>query len=318
MAFMAKRERFVRSMRCNVLHIRTKLQGVIVGLALVVFLTSDLLLRAGNIETNPGPDTKDSGRTVQTRLTAAGGRTGSTERRNSNAAASDSPTLSDVMSKLMSMDSSMHAMNLSMNSKMDQVTEEIKQMRTEVTNLQKEVDSSKERIDALEMERDELRLANEELLERVTKMEKQTDDLESRSRRSNVLFYGLDRWEGETQETLEQRLNEMFTDKLDFVDTVDFDRVHRVSGKPNSPVIAKCTFYKDKIKLMRAKQKLKGSDIFIGEDFSRGVRDTRKKLSRFAKEMKERGEAVKMVYDHLVVNGKKLFLSEDGSELVER
>jgi predicted RNase H-like nuclease (RuvC/YqgF family) len=318
MAFMSKRELFARSMRCNVLHIRTKLQGVIVGLVLVVFLTSDLLLRAGNIETNPGPDSKDSGRTVQTRLTSAGGRTGTTERRNSNAAASDSPSLSDVMSKLMSMDSSMQAMNMSMNSKMDQVKDEIQQMRSEVGMLQKEVESSKERIDALEVENDELRLANEELLTRVSKMEKQTDDLESRSRRNNVLFYGLDREEGESQETLEQRLNDLCTDKLELSETVEFDRVHRVSGKQNSPVIARCTFYKDKIKLMKAKLKLKGSNIFIGEDFSRGVRDIRKKLGRFAKEKKEGGETVKMIYDHLVVNGKKLFLSEDGLGLVEK
>jgi FtsZ-binding cell division protein ZapB len=288
-----------------------------VGLVLVVFLTGDLLLRAGNIETNPGPDSKDSGRTVQTRLTAAGGRSGSGDRRNSSNAAGSEPTLIDVMSKLIAMDTSMNAMNSTMNLKLDQVRNDVQEMKSEFSNLQQEVQAYKDKVESLEKENEDLRESNRALLDRVLRVEKQADDLEGRSRRSNVLFYGLDRPENETQEELEGRVRDLITDQLDLVEDIEFDRVHRVSGKRNAPVIAKCTFYKDKVKLLKAKQKLKGTDIFIGEDFSRGVRECRKKLTRFAKEMRDNGQTVKMVFDHLVVEGKKFFLSGDGESLVE-
>jgi hypothetical protein len=58
--------------------------------------------------------------------------------------------------------------------------------------------------------------------------------------------------------------------------------------------------------------------VFIGEDFSRGVRDKRKKLAVILKDIKKEDKTAKMVYDHLIVEGKKFFLSEDGDGLVER
>jgi hypothetical protein len=148
-------------------------------------------------------------------------------------------------------------------------------------------------------------------------VENNVDDLEGRSRRQNLLFHGLKREEGETQESLELRLRDVFTDKMDIMDHIEFDRVHRLGNKVSAPVIARLTYYKDKIKLLRAKKKLMGSDIFIGEDFSRGVREIRKRLSQFLKAKKEAGQNVKMVFDHLVVEGEKFFLADDGESLVK-
>lgn len=98
---------------------------------------------------------------------------------------------------------------------------------------------------------------------------------------------------------------------------IQFDRVHRLSSKPNAPLIARFSFYKHKIAVLRAKQKLKGTDIFVGEDFSEGVRETRKKLRKFVPALREAKQKVTMVFDHLVVDGKKVFLSEDGKSLSE-
>jgi regulator of replication initiation timing len=317
-AFMAKRADLAKEMSVRVLRVRTRMEKVLVSLILVVFLTSDLLLLAGNVETNPGPtDTKDSGsRTVQTRLTAAGGRPNSTERRNSASAAPNQPTLADLMSKLLSMETSMDSMNRSVNSKLDQVSDDVQKMKAEFGFMQAEVQTWKDKVDALEEENEELKATNKELLERVVKIENNVDDLEGRSRRQNLLFHGLRREEGETQEILELRLREIFTDQMDIADHIEFDRVHRLGSKVNAPVIARLTFYKDKVKLLKAKKKLIGSDIFIGEDFSRGVREIRKRLSQFLKVKKEAGQNVKMVYDHLVVEGEKFFLADDGESLV--
>jgi hypothetical protein len=149
-------------------------------------------------------------------------------------------------------------------------------------------------------------------------VEKVADDLEGRSRRNNLLFYGLEKGEGETQQDLEDKLTDLFTDKLELADDIEMDRVHRVSSKPNSPVIARCTFYKDKVQILKAKKKLMGSNIFVGEDFSRGVREVRKKLSKFLKEKKDAGQRATMVFDHLLVEGEKLYLSEDEQSLVKK
>jgi hypothetical protein len=38
----------------------------------------------------------------------------------------------------------------------------------------------------------------------------------------------------------------------------------------------------------------------------------------FLKDIKQEDKTAKMVFDHIVVKGKKYFLSDDGSALVER
>jgi len=102
------------------------------------------------------------------------------------------------------------------------------------------------------------------------------------------------------------------------MDDVQFDRVHRVGSKATSPIIARCVFFKDKVSILRAKQSLKGTDIFIGEDFSMGVRETRRQLASFIKDKRSAGHRVAMVHDHLLIDGKRWYLSENGNSLTER
>lgn len=305
------------AMRCRVLRPRTRLQGVMVGLVLATFLTSDLLLRAG-IESNPGPTEgrENSGRTVQTRLTAAAGTRSAScggERRGSagHHPHPQDPSLGDVMAKLSSMQSSI-------NDQFDQVRGDFQHMRAEVISLQEEVQDYKERVEGLERENGDIKETNEMLLERVSRLEGQVDDLEGRSRRNNIIVHGLDKREGESGEDLEAQLQELFTDTLELAEDVPMDRVHRLGSKPNAPIIARCTYFKDKVTVMKNKSKLQGSEVFIGEDFSRGVRQKRKLLSPFLKAMREGNKKASLVHDHIVQDGRKFFLSADGKSVVER
>ena len=48
------------------------------------------------------------------------------------------------------------------------------------------------------------------------------------------------------------------------------------------------------------------------------VREIRKKLNVFKKVKRVVGHSVGIVYDHLIVDGQKMFLSRDGKTLVEK
>eukprot|EP00745_Piridium_sociabile_P017353 TRINITY_DN26126_c0_g2_i1.p3 TRINITY_DN26126_c0_g2~~TRINITY_DN26126_c0_g2_i1.p3 ORF type:complete len:119 (-),score=7.78 TRINITY_DN26126_c0_g2_i1:479-835(-) len=91
---------------------------------------------------------------------------------------------------------------------------------------------------------------------------------------------------------------------------VQFDRVHRLNGKADSPVMARCTLYKDTVNILKEKRRLKGSNIFIGEDFSIRVRDIRKRLASRLKDARSHGKRATMIFDHLLVDGKKFFLGQ--------
>ena len=125
------------------------------------------------------------------------------------------------------------------------------------------------------------------------------------------MFYGVGRRENESSEDCEKLLKELTSVKMG-VDGVEFDRVHRLNGKPDSPIIACCSAYKDKIRVLKAKTKLKGSNIFVGEDFTFRVREVRRKLTPHLKEARASGKRVAMVFDHLLIDGKKFTVGDAG------
>ena len=152
-------------------------------------------MQCGDVELNPGPTHKDSMR--QTRL-ASGGSTATTERTDgpqntpSKAAASTKePTLSDVMTTL-------QTMNSTMTSKLDGVSADVGLLREQFAELQGEVKGLREEVSALRLENDELKQSNYDMKTRLDELERKTDDLGGRSKRNNLIFYGLPKQEKET------------------------------------------------------------------------------------------------------------------------
>ena len=123
-----------------------------------------------------------------------------------------------------------------------------------------------------------MKAKNERLEKMITEMDRKVDDLEGRSKRNNLIIHGLVRAEKETGEDCEGVLRDLITDRLELADDFQSDRVPRPSAKPNSPVVARCTFFNDKVKILKAKRKLQETHVFIGEDFSSHVHDVRRRL----------------------------------------
>ena len=301
-------------MRMRTLAPRDRLTGVVLGFLLVYLYWGSILQQANDIELNPGPTsgTRQGDNMRQTRLGSATGasagrasmeRAGNQPGNSSSSSASFSgetqPTLKDVMATL-----------LAMNTKFDDVKDDVKEMKEVYAGLMKEMSDLKSEVADLRHANDALKAENDALKEKVEAIERKTDDLEDRSKRQNIIIHGLPRDIHEkTWKDCEDVVRELIVDKMELTGEMPFDRVHRLTSDKNSPVIARFTFYKDKEEVMRAKGKLKGTKIFIGEDFSRRVRDVRKRLAPHLKTLKSQGKRATMVFDHLVVDGKKLFLN---------
>lgn len=298
-------------MRVTIFSLRTKTDGVVFGLLLSYLFWGSLLLQHGDIESNPGPGpgsgpgSQKSDNMRQTRL-ASGGRCVSSERTDASSQNRE-PTLTDVMSIL-----------TTLNTKFDSMQDDVKVLRENYVLLQEEVKGLRQEVADLRMENEYLQTTNDSLKTKMDDVLKKTDDLECRSKRNNLIFYGLPREENESGEDLEATLKELIVDKLEVSGDVDFDRVHRLNSKPNSPVIARCTFFKDKVKILKAKGKLRGTKVFIGEDFSTRVRELRRKLTPLLKKAREDRKKATMVFDHLIIDGKKYVLGDDNDLVAQK
>ncbi|XP_050043052.1 uncharacterized protein [Dermacentor andersoni] len=158
----------------------------------------------------------------------------------------------------------------------------------------------------------------ESRIARVEKMEDKfmakLDDLENRSRRQNLVFFGLpDREHNETWEASE-KLSGICKDVMK-LDDISVERAHRVGvfreGK-NRPIVACFSRWKARENVFKNACRLKGTSYSISEDFSRAVQEKRRQLWNYAKEKRENKEnRVRLSYDKLIINGQTFVWDSD-------
>ena len=145
------------------------------------------------------------------------------------------------------------AMLSSMNSKFDDMKGDVRILSEKFATLQDEVKELREDYASVRQENKDLKVQDENLEKKVVEMERKMDDLECRSKRNDLIIHGLYRAEKETGEDCEAALKDLITNKLELANGIQFDRVHRLNAKANSPVVARWTFFKDKVKILKAK-----------------------------------------------------------------
>ena len=141
-------------------------------------------------------------------------------------------------------------------------------------------------------------------------------DLESRSMRENLLFYGLP--EGGDGDDCDALVKAFCTDQLemrgDYVHNMIFlifDRAHRVDQKAGSkvrPIVLKFHYYTEREKVRQTfnfTDKLKSSNHRVGVQLSKKIRDAKKPLYSVMKKAKDEGQHVKFVGKKLYINGKE-------------
>ncbi|XP_040062107.1 uncharacterized protein LOC120837016 [Ixodes scapularis] len=127
--------------------------------------------------------------------------------------------------------------------------------------------------------------------------QKRLDDLEDRSRRRNVIIFGVPEPNRENAAVLrKQIIEELIAEKLGLV-VNSVERVHRIGKKRDKarPVIMNFFGYNEKLKALKNCHKLKGTPVSINHDFCQGTLAKRSKLWSRSGEFKARGHKVLLI-----------------------
>ena len=203
------------------------------------------------------------------------------------------------------------------NKKIDKLTADLKSVIDSLEFTQEEMKDLKKEVRQIaeiangersEQETKNCALGNKvrETDTRIKDLEAKTDDLENRSRRSNLCFDGVVEDPNESWSTSEKKIREIVGVKLNIkTDEFSIERAHRagrrdVSGKPRT-IVAKFLNYKTKEKILKNKKGLKGTNVFVREDFSQKVLAKRKELLPAMHEERRKGNIAFLRYDRLVV-----------------
>ncbi|XP_065684224.1 uncharacterized protein LOC136096636 [Hydra vulgaris] len=123
-------------------------------------------------------------------------------------------------------------------------------------------------------------------------LKNQQRNVDDRTRRDNLRIDGLPENDKETWSQTEEK-GKIFLEKNLGLLGIDIKRAHRTGIKKDNrsrSIVMKLKSYKDKMKILKETNRLKGSNIYVNEDFSKMTVDIRKKLFAEVKERRLKGE----------------------------
>jgi ribA/ribD-fused uncharacterized protein len=200
--------------------------------------------------------------------------------------------------------------------KLNPVLEKLSLLETSLVAARSEVElasslakETEDKCNALEQEMKGLKLENCSLRSDLRTCHKRITALDDYQRRSNLIFEGIPEVGDETTTSLKRKLTETFALLgVPNHDKINLERFHRLgikAGNKSRPVIVRFSFYSERESIWLARSKLKGSNVFLREDFCKATLQERAKLIPVMKTARQSDHKCTIVGDSLYLDGKK-------------
>ena len=205
---------------------------------------------------------------------------------------------------------------------LDEIKIELSNVVKTVDRIWKKIDEVDNRCDRVEEKVDELDRKYAQLQETVMEQKRELDssyeafraledrsiDLEARSRRNNLVFYGLkEEGDEDCRKVIERLLNVQCGMKKPVV----MERVHRTGGRPKQPgstrpMIVKFLDYNDKMKVKALRDRLPNS-VYVKDDLPWAVREAQKSLIDECKKARQQDRDAFIAFPaRLIVDGQEV------------
>ena len=163
------------------------------------------------------------------------------------------------------------------NEKIVDLVKSLEFSQLEIEELKKKMElTSKERLN-YERQVTALTEENKSIKKKLEVLEDRVDYLDDQRRQINLRFSGIQENEGENWQQTQNKVSKIIQQRMNI--TPIFDRVYRV-GKPSAQrprdVITRFSKIADRDAVFRDRKKLKGSNIYINEDFCSRTIELRK------------------------------------------
>ena len=168
---------------------------------------------------------------------------------------------------------------------------------------------------ALQRELEQERLLTAKLSAKLETVSERLVRLESQSRRDNLLFEGID--EVVSQEDTTSTLRQVLKTKLGMqnADSIQIVRCHRLGKKlPGTSrprtIIVKFHWYGDRMAVWGLRKNLKGTNIFMNEDFPREIQERRRILTPIMKKARDMDKTAFLNVDSLIIEDSRYTVAD--------
>ena len=220
------------------------------------------------------------------------------------------------------MKEAMNEMKTEVMAEVKTVTGAVRDLGVSVQNVEAKVDRLDEKMKIVTKEVSDMKEDISEWEKRVVKMESKVIDQEARSRRNNLMFYGIEERGG--REDCFDIMKKMIVEKCGLKDKIDIDRAHRIptgerpKGSTPRPLICHFVDYSAREAVKKARKQLpKG--INVADDLPREIRDARQTLKADLDKAKAEGKDAFIAYPaRLIVNHVEVKVAQPGCRQPDR
>ena len=187
------------------------------------------------------------------------------------------------------------------NERFDKLTKVVCDLKHSLEYSQRDIEDGKTKLQCI----DTIETQIESIKYELSEMADKADYLENQSRRNNIRISGVSEEASESWQATEDKVKAVLKTKLNIdPNKTEIERAHRTgkqsNGKPRH-IVVKLLRYKDKERIMRSSKALKGTGIFINEDFSNRVMTRRKEQQAQMMQARQEGKIAYFNVDRLVV-----------------
>lgn len=183
-----------------------------------------------------------------------------------------------------------------MEKMMMEMTRGTQDLKSEMKELRAEMRRREE-----EWEKERTQMTN-----RIEKLEQQLEKDDRDKRRNNIIITGMIAESGNETETVRQFLDRKLEVKAQIVKARKIQR----RGK-TSMIVAEIESWECKRDIMKAKNKLKGSDMYIENDLTYKERHIQREIRSIAKEARSKGKRAKVTYRRVTIDDEEYEWNDD-------
>lgn len=193
-----------------------------------------------------------------------------------------------------------------MNKDKDKIVEadEIKQMFIFITEKLKAIEEKMEE-NATEMAM--LRKEKEEMKRTINMQEERICSLEIELKKRNIVIQGIkdnkEEKQGEIKEKFKKVMVKMDVDINLETEIEEINRIGLYKEGRNRPIIIRLKEYNKKLEIYSQTKKLKGTEIWINNDYTNKTQKERKELIPYLKEARQKGAKAFLKHNKLIING---------------
>lgn len=177
------------------------------------------------------------------------------------------------------------------------------------------------KLDDVILEMKQVKEENKKLKEKLVEQDERISSLEREVRKKNIVMKGIIDKENEKESETNEKIREVVQKiGVDFDLKEDLDearRIGRFNPQKNRPILIKLTRESTRLMILKKAKLLKGTDVWIDEDYPKEVQEERRRLIPQMKEAREKGYRAQVRYNKLIVNGEIYRANAFGEEETE-